>query len=508
MHTEDAFILISGQLLKTAPLEYAEKKTSLAKFLTQFELDRPQHLHAFSVAGQTLDDQNAGFWAWLEELRNEGARLTQILHPKSESELPRHIEAAFANGLPKVIEFTSRNHVHHFVPNFLYSRSTWITGPELELLFDAQFNDARLRDELWNEIHVNVIQRFGEYMESVDPSDARKFLRNDYEKHFCPANELLRTAQHFCARRGQDLNIPDSLKLKLEKRKSSADSFFGDPYAPYYSGRRCATDLATWIDAQPDPASKWKKIAENLSNFMDSSTKIGAIFSAQRTPGAIRDGFLTLTEDDLDLLPLDNVAIALGPNFVIPETLKEKFTYPERPPIPDNQLWVAVDNPETWQMLLFQLLHRSKPEALLAPHASVNVSSFAEALPEFRLALEEIADFAKSHNSVFQEPFRLALWVLDHPEAPLTASNLEAEGFSETAIRVTAQSFTSGLLEALNLPPSVVRIGLTLDLVDQFGGMGSWNDQGFESSADQDQYDKVSRQMYEQVVKLRSLLFY
>lgn len=508
MHIEDAFILISGQLLKATPLEYADKKTSLAKFISQYELERPQHLHAFSIAGQMPSGENEGFWVWLEALRSEGARLTQILYPKSEAGLPQHVAAAFANGIPKVVEFTSRSQVYQFAPQIMYSRSTWITGPDLEMLFDSQFSDARLRDELWNEIYVKDVRRFGEYMESVDPSDARKFLRNDYERHFCPANDLLRTAQHFCARRGQDFKIPESLKLKLVKHANFEDPLFGDPYAPYFSGKPQAADLAAWVDAQADSASKWKKMAEDLSSFLDPSSKLGAVFSTSLSADSIRDGFLKLSEEDLYQLPIGNIALALGPNFVIPEALKDKFTYPERPPIPDNQLWGAVDNPETWQMLLFQLLHQSKPESFLAPHPSVEVSSFTEALPEFRLAVKEIAEFAKRHNSVFQEPFRLALWVLDHPEAPLTAAKLQSEGFSETAIRVTAQSFTSGLLEALQLPPSVVRVGLALELVDQFGGMGSWNDQGFESGADQDQYEKVSRQMYEQIVKLRSLLFY
>lgn len=515
MSPEDSFILITHHLLKAPPPAFEKAQTELKPIFSHYELHTPRRPHAFSVAGESAQPAaTLGFWDWINMLRDQGYCLTNQIRHDSEAGIPAHIAAAFANGCPKVIELSSPTLILQFAPEIHFARSTALTGPELAHLIDAQFSDSRSQEELWSEVFVKDVRRYGEYMDSQDWKDAQKFLQEDYEKYFCPANELLRTVQHFCARRKSEFKIPAHLQDKLSVRGKSFEILIGDPYEPYFSATPRAEVLVEWIEAQPEAARKWQLIAEDFLRLLDPEHRLAKALAAQQSPQEIRQSFAQMTVEELSQLPLGNISMVLGRGFVIPENLRRHFTFPERPPIEDAELWIARENPEPWQMLLFRLLsHRapsSSPGAASgsSPDLALQTSTLESELPEFRRALREIADFAQRQASAFEEAFRLSLWILDQPTHKVTAQQLRQEGFSEIADQAIERSHTPHLLTALQVPSEIIRLCLALDLADQFGGMGSWNDQSFASAEDQAEYDRVSQQLFAQISKLRELLLH
>jgi hypothetical protein len=265
MSPEDSFTLITSYLLKAPPPSYAKAQAELKSIFSHYELDAPRRPHTFSVAGESQQPATLGFWEWISMLRDQGYRLTKLIRHESEAGIPAHIAAAFATGCPKLIELSSPTLILQFATEIHYARSTALTGREIESLIDIQFTDFRIQEELWSEVFVKDVRRYGEYMDSQDWQDARKFLQEDYEKYFCPANELLRTVQHFCAKRKCEFKIPAHLQDKLSPRGKSFEILIGDPYEPYFSATPRAEVLVEWIDAKPEAAKNGSSLPKTFS---------------------------------------------------------------------------------------------------------------------------------------------------------------------------------------------------------------------------------------------------
>jgi hypothetical protein len=162
---------------------------------------------------------------------------------------------------------------------------------------------------------------------------------------------------------------------------------------------------------------KWQLIAEDFFRLIDPEHQFAKALAAQQSPQQIRQSFAQMTVEELSQLPIGNISMVLGRGFVIPENLRCHFTFPERPPIEDAELWTARENPEPWQMLLFRLLSHRAPSSLpdsssgSSPDLALRTSTLETELPEFRRALREIADFAQRQAPAFEEAFRCGFWI-------------------------------------------------------------------------------------------------
>nr|HVZ32416.1 hypothetical protein [Polyangiaceae bacterium] len=143
-------------------------------------------------------------------------------------------------------------------------------------------------------------------------------------------------------------------------------------------------------------------------------------------------------------------------------------------------------NPQPWTCYVW--------EATQNPVGSISETS---ARATFRGALVEIEDFARSHESPFAEAFRLALFALeletgvwDDRWEPTITSRLTVAGFSPTALEVLIRNAgPTSELALVGWPRDRLGTVLALGVADVFGGMGSWNDQGFD---DYEEYARVS----------------
>ena len=509
MRTEYMFSLIIGQLLKATPIDFDSLKESLDESLSQdFEMNQPRRMHALSVAAESPKSSLLGLWNWLNDRRAENARMTRVLQKSTDTFLPDSVKDAFANGTSEVYQIMSKEKTYFFEWVYETSQATSLTGSDLEILFDAQFEDQSLRDQLWSELLFKVVCFMDKYEHSKDPLDARKFLRLDYEKCLCPADQFLSVAQDFCRAQNLKFKIPDTLKHKLQP-KVSQQSFFPtvDQYAPFFSVPPTGSDLVKWIDAQPDADKKWKMISDDLCMVFPPGDKIAQVFSKALTVDQIRHGVLSLTDFESGAIPIGNISIVLGADVLVPEELKSKFIFPERPPVPDDQIWVSKPNDEKWEMLVFRLLHSSQIDSLKSGGLLLEPLPLASRLLEFRGILQSSYDFFSTHLPPFKEPCRLAVWLLDNPDAELTTEILQKANFSQVSIQNVTQTNASILFEIMNFPPLEFRAGLVVEVVNlMFGGMGSLSDQKFESQSIQSQFADLTKKLFEQLTGLRSTL--
>ena len=503
------FSIIIGQLLKATPVDFDSLKDSLDESLSQsFEMNQPRRLHALSVAAESPKSSLLGLWNWLNDRRAENARMTRVLQKSTDTFLPDSVKDAFTNGTTEVYQIISKEKAYFFEWVNETSRATSLTGNDLEMLFDAQFENQSLRDQLWSELFFKVVCFMDKYEHSKDPLDARTFLRLDYEKCLCPADQFLSVAQDFCRSQNHRFKIPDSVRHKLQP-KVSQQSFFPtvDQYAPFFSIPPTGSDLVKWIDAQPDADKKWKMISDDLCMVFPPDDKIAQVFSKTLTVGEVRQGVLSLNEFEVGCIPIGNISIVLGSDFLVPEELKSKFTCPERPPVPDDQIWIAKPNEERWEMLVFRLLHSSQIDSLKSGGLPLETLALASRLREFRAILQNSYDFFSNHLPAFKEPSRLAVWLLDHPEAELTPEILQKANFGQVAIQAVTQTNASILFEIMKFPPLEFRAGLVVEVVNlMFGGMGSLSDQKFESQSTQCQFADLTNKLFEELTKLRSCL--
>jgi hypothetical protein len=153
-------------------------------------------------------------------------------------------------------------------------------------------------------------------------------------------------------------------------------------------------------------------------------------------------------------------------------------------------------NENPWEICYFEPLPIT---TLVDPQTDIQ-----KAKNEFAQALSEIEIFSNKIQSPFEEAFRFANYFLtatvpagkfDSNHLAAISKDLISKGFSERSTEVLKNNFLY-LEEWHKLTYSNESIlGLfAVNNADQFGGMGSWNDQYIEE--DPETYDRVSAQTF------------
>jgi hypothetical protein len=159
-------------------------------------------------------------------------------------------------------------------------------------------------------------------------------------------------------------------------------------------------------------------------------------------------------------------------------------------------------NTEGYQMYLFRELEDASP--LL----DVPARPVAEVREEFLGALREAESFAEQQDSPFFEAFKLARFVLESGGLRLTGDlspervdalqeTLKAAGFSERAGEVFGRKAGAvSDFEPFHPSEEKLRGLVACSVADVFGGMGSWNDQYFDTPEAHARYEQISGRLF------------
>jgi hypothetical protein len=127
---------------------------------------------------------------------------------------------------------------------------------------------------------------------------------------------------------------------------------------------------------------------------------------------------------------------------------------------------------------------------------------------EFLGALREAESFAERAGSPFFEAFKLARFVLESDGLRLTGglspervdalmASLKAAGFSERAGDVFARKVDIvSEFEPFRASEEKLRGLLSCSVADVLGGMGSWNDQAWDTEEDYARYERISARLF------------
>ncbi len=501
MYIDDLFSLTTAHLVKASGDTYARVAKELEILLENYELRQPQKPKTFSVAGTDADGHLLGYWAWIKTLRSLDVTSARIEGLPPESSMSPRIAAAFANGALKILKLQATSKTFAYMTVTRFSRSTALTGADLELILDVQFSDTELKNRLWQEVLEQTVRNFGEYSAATSIEDARFFFRDHYERFFCPANEVLRTAQYFCFAQKRQFQIPRKLAAKLEKRQRNTYDIFANNM-PYVEDALLPVEIVALVDFQMDATVAWQKVLEQFV-FLSEPLEMRGRFTPEMKIEKFRSEVLKLSAEELTNFPMGNVVLAIGSEFKIPSELKDKFVFPEQPLIPDHELWVASANPEPWQMLVFQNVGE-EPSQAFEPRMPI-------VLNKFILSLEAAEKFARLVQSPFTEAFSSALAILRNEsikfdDAQLLAKTAQKAGLSEKTLEVLDRTLALQLCMALQQSESYRRIALAAELASVFGGMGSWNDQAFEQQDLHAHFTHVSNDLYQSLSQVKAAL--
>ena len=538
MKTDDVFQFIAKELLRFPEEKMVGLLENLKSSFQDVEWNKPRQPKMFSLAGDLASGETVGFETWIIELKRAGAVAAQNFKPlEGQPGLPAHKAAAFANGNATFIAARLKDKCLLYQAAIIYSREVQLTGSELEELIDLQFSDPRVRAELWQEILEKEVKRFGDYFEASTEKEARHFVRESFQAtgSKSAADDVLKCAQLFCAARGCTFKIPGNLVthfMKVDFDEVERDFFIrenpdrANEFVPASESLRFLKSLTpqefvSLVDHQELGEGIWIRIKDRLAWLIESNESLKSKLPLTGGGLEFRSAMLTLSADELSELPRGNLASTLqeyvrgqGREVAFPTDLQEHLSLgweTEKPLIKDKDLWRAAPNTETWQMLRFLFVGEVGVDQV-PPSLSL-----AEQSKNFEAALLKTESFAKRVTSPFAEAFQLAKWLLTESAlSPVLSSTgdfeqavtiAEKSGFSQQALRVLSQqTFLAGLCAKLELDEPRTRALLATSVGDVFGGMGSWNDQGFETEADQREFEAVSAELYSALTRLLSAL--
>jgi hypothetical protein len=471
-----------------------------------FELKEIQKAGRVSLAAGLNDGSEVCFTDWVKFLRTEKIKKCVVRSLAQISDkLPPHIAAAFAGTQEYLIEVVTDKTSHCYVIKNIYSPSYAITTELFAEWTDAQTNS----ESLWKLV-AELISESNELngRKAVSEREVRSYLNSREGKgefNFL-ASKLSEEMQIECTVAGTPFIIPEHLK---ELFYQSGFSFFADDIereiAFLYALKECtAEELMQLVHAQSfEEAAIWNACEEDVNAF-----------PLPELPGLKANDFEAVikkqTKEALNSNGLVNVVCGAirklsEANHVrpaIPEVLQEVFG-PDKKEY-DKALvrgnskdrWYLKSNETPWEICYFEPL---PVKTLLEPKVDVE-----KIMNEFAQTLLEIEQFAKKIQSPFEEAFRFANYFLtgtvpagnfDAAHLEIISSDLISKGFSERSADILKNNFLY-LEEWHKLKYDRDRIlGLfAVNNANQFGGMGSWNDQYVEEEPET--YDRVSAETF------------
>ena len=497
MNRVDYIITLSKGILE-APEENVQ--ALLDYFSAIFELNEIQKTGKVSLAAGLDNGSDVCFADWIKTLRTEKIKKCVVRSMAHESErLPAHIAAAFAGTQEYLFEVLTEKSTHCYIIKSVYSPSYEITTEQFAELTDAQTNS----DALWESV-AKQISESNELngRKAVEKSEVRAYLNSREGKdvfNFLVSN-LSDEMQIECAVSGSAFIFPEHLKQLFYQ---SDFSFFGGEereIAFLYALTECSAEqLLILVHAQPFAADVWAACEADMKEYplpeipLIKATEFEAFIQKQTTDVLNTSGLVNVVCGAIRKLSEQNHIRPVIPQELATVFGPDKKDYDKAIARGNSKdKWYLKSNEQPWEICYFEPL----PITTLLESRT----DFAAVKKEFEQALSAIGTFAKKNQSPFEEAFRLAGYflsgnipagVFDQPHLESISKDLTAKGFSERSREVLKNYFLyMEEWHKLNYDDETIYGLFAGNNANQFGGMGSWNDQYFET--DQAEYEKVS----------------
>lgn len=471
----------------------------------------------FSVGARTKEGRELSLESWREVLDGEGLVSVRAmdLGGMGPGELPDFVSAAFANSEALVLDVRTRSGAGLYQLEVVFSGSSLITSKQFVDFARAQPGVERVMEALSLIITDSNLMN---QRPAVAPGQVAAYLcsREGAAVFDLVGSDLLRELQAAVLRGGGSVVIaedfrpffqtldPDDFERSLLPPERLAE-FVPSDERLYLTGEDFARDFVVLVEAQPFAEDVWRRAAENLNRFQGEDAAPYTPESLRAADGAALRGIPAgnLMEE------LQMCCKAHGAELVIPESLRGRVsgvgpTKEERAKdpgwIPERERLRLVPNHSGYQVYVFNALKVAR-SPLLSPRGTTDTRQ------ELLQSLKEAEDFAQRKGSLFVEAFRLARVVLEGTGFQLretTPERLSAvrEVFRGAELGERAWEAFERRLALLTLfqvfPSSEERLrGLVAcSVADVFGGMGSWNDEFFESDEDQAWYERVTQRLF------------
>ncbi len=516
MRVDDLCLVLVTSLLQGDRARWAERLEALEKELGEgWSLRQLAVPRVYSLGVQLRDGRELPLAAWLEQLAARGpvsVRAVDFGAEKPEA-LPAHIAAAFANTGGTVVEVSSGGASSHFLLRTHPSRPYLLTPRQLVEFARAQPHADRVFEAWAASVSENNEMNGRSTVSAEEVADHLSspvgFVHYDLR-----GNELLEELQVAVRKQGAAVNVPDAFK----------DAFFtSDPdammrgflspeqqaeYVPREEQLRVTEattpqQFADLVDAQPFAREAWKRIVQDLNQFLPEGASPDTVESLpDRLRAMPPEGLQSMFTGNM-MEALQRAGRAQGSALTVPASLRGcvDLMYPvDADDIPERELLRLQTNPDVYQMFLFHELGDGTSAGSSGP-------SLDEARRAFMAVLRDASRFASEQESTYAPAFKLALFALEGQapdygrlarepmQAHLDAA--KAAGFDDWPVEVFGRKLES-LSMFLPLGPSEEKLRALLAylLSDVFGGMGSWNDQYFETPEAQQQYEALSPRLF------------
>jgi hypothetical protein len=524
MKLDDLVVAWVTSLLAKERTHWPEILTRLEAMLGEsWSLRRLAQPNTYSLGARLRDGRELPLVDWLEGLGTEGpleARALDLgtLAPEG---LPEHIAAAFANTQGLALALRARGIPSVYLLETVFSRRSLITPAQLVELALLQPNAERVL-EAW----ARVITESNELNDrpAVEASQVGRYLcsREGTELLDFLGGDLMSALQSTVRREGAVENIPEAYRPffhtsdpdDFDRRMLGPDrqhEFIPSEERMYLESEATAQDFVALVEAQPFAREIWERIARNLNQFLAEGE---APYTAESIAAKLRDGGPEAHRE----LPTGNLTQEWqgccwghGVEPIIPEAQRGCVRYlgptqedrkRDKGILLEREKLRLAPNTEGYQMYLFRELEDAPP-LLDAPARPV-----AEVREEFLGVLREAESFAEQQDSPFFEAFKLARFVLEDGGLRLTGElsaervdalqeTLKAAGFSERAGEVFGRKAGAvSDFEPFHPSEEKLRGLVACSVADVFGGMGSWNDQSFDTPEAHARYEQISGRLF------------
>lgn len=502
MKRNDYIKLLSGGLLQVSEKKFHE----LAGFIEQrFEVQELRKPQTVSIGGQAPDNQYLGLIEWAKVFRKENVvSVTYFYSALSEKQLPAHLAAAFAGVEDVIFNIKTSVHDYFYILQTRYSPSNEITPEQLAELVNAQPNPSaewiRIEEVIQKSLELNSLPRIAE-------GSAEAYLQSPagYQTFEWQAGDIVKELQLDAILNETEFIIPEALKHLLQP---SSFSFYNEgeeerEYTYLYPVEEISVaELISLIEAQPFAMEVVQKLdsyfKEYPSDLSIDTTRWKE--SIQNYPGTQLQGivnmmcrFICECCDEKKLKP------------ILPATLKSKLGPDEleakrivaRGKLDRSQYFLA-GNTQPWEANTFERIENTVVPEISAPEEQLKATLLQ--------ALKDTGAFAAKNNSSYAEAFQLADYLLtgllpegnfDEAHKEKINQELKEFKFSDRAIENFSNVFYyAEELLIIGWEHKDIYAFYACSIADVFGGMGSWNDQYFESEEENKKYQQLSAALF------------
>jgi hypothetical protein len=507
MNLDQYFLLLTHAYLRAPKASLPGIEACLKA--SSYDFENPRALQKYSLAGLDSSGQEIGFFTWANQLRQESVlRLAVCKTNTGPGQLEERIAASFLGGVIEALMVETKQGQYFFALTPLTSPSHQAGPQDLIALVAAQDDPEPLRRRMLELVQEHMELNHIPFFPQA-PYESLLNLPGIWESR---AENLLQELQVEVQALGKKFHVPQASAGLLEQfhKLDSLPTASGSFVFFYNEGQVTPAQLAELIEAQTSlpglreqaqAALKESGLEVNLTqkDWQSALANFAGETWEQAVSVVSRVIADACTEKRAEpVVPLAQKGL-WGPNPMEKLRIQARHDF-------YNQGFYWTENPNSWALYLFtpvRLAAAFKP----APE------DFPACQSNYLQSLQAIADFAEEIGSPFSQAFRLAILPLesDFPKADLETDEAKnaftawaaAAGLSEKAQEILVSHLNLiATFATLLFTPLQVRALLSFDVSSVFGGMGSWNDQGFENAEQEKRNTQVSNALYDSRQKL------